>query len=295
MTKQILTSLCAIGLLFCISEGTASAASLADCGNVDVNMNATCNVMAEGACTAADCAPVACSATLYADCKGTCSVPDVSCEGSCQGTCEADCTAKGSIDCSADCKGRCTGDCTGKCTAQCASDANKSTCQANCEGTCKASCQGECNANCDVVQPSANCTSACQGSCKGSCTATGNLACHMTCRAKGEATCTGGCEVACSQPRAAIFCDGQYIDAGGNAQSCITALTNTIEAAIEYDATSSGSAACANGSCEAKGEAQASASCAMSPAGSSRGTWFGLGLLGVVTAGLIRRRVRKTA
>lgn len=295
MTKQILTSLCALGLFICVSEGTASAASLADCGNVDVSMNAKCDVMAEGGCTVEDCTPVACSASLYADCKGECSVPDVTCEGSCQGTCEADCTAKGSIDCAADCSGRCTGDCSGNCTAQCASDANKATCQANCEGTCKASCKGECNAKCEVVPPSATCQAACQGSCKGSCTVSGNLACHMTCRAKGEASCTGGCTVACSQPRAAIFCEGEYLDCGGHAESCITALTDTIKASITYDATASGSASCSGNGCEAQGEAKASASCAMMPASSNRGTWFGLGLLGVVTAGLVRRRVRKSA
>jgi len=295
MSKQILTSLCALGLFICVSEGTASAASLADCGNIDVNANATCNVMAEGGCTAADCQPLACSATLYADCKGNCQVPDVTCEGSCQGTCETNCTAKGSIDCRADCQGRCGVDCSGKCTTQCASDANKSTCEANCKGTCKASCQGECNAKCEVVPPSATCQAQCQGSCKGSCTATGNLGCQMTCRTKGEASCTGGCEVACTQPRGAIFCDGQFIDAGNNAQSCITALTDVIKATVNLDATASGSASCSNGSCEAQGEAKASASCAMAPAYSDRGSWFGFGLLGVVTAGLVRRRLVKSA
>jgi hypothetical protein len=117
----------------------------------------------------------------------------------------------------------------------------------------------------------------------------------MTCRAKGEATCTGGCTAACSQPRAAIFCEGQYLDYDGNAQSCIDALTSTIKAAITYDATASGSVECTGTGCEAQGEAKASASCAMLPANSNRGTWFGLGLLGVVTAGLVRRRVRKSA
>jgi len=110
---------------FCAMTPMAKAASLADCGNIDVNMNAQCDVMAKGGCTVSDCTPVACSATLYAECKGSCEVPDVSCQGSCQGTCEANCTAKGSIDCSADCKGRCNVDCSGKCTSQCASDANK--------------------------------------------------------------------------------------------------------------------------------------------------------------------------
>lgn len=296
MTKQFLTSLCAIGLLLCLSEGRATAASLAACGDIDVEMNAECDVMAEGGCSVSDCTPVKCSASLYAQCKGECSVPEVDCEASCQGNCEADCTAKGgSIDCKANCTGRCDADCSGECTAQCASDGNKSECEANCKGTCKASCQGECDANCEVVPPSADCKASCQGSCKGSCTVKGNLDCHMACRAEGEAACTGGCEVACSKPEAAIFCDGQYIDHGGNAAECRAALVETIKARIHTEAKYSGSAACDGSTCTAEGEASAKASCAMSPAGSNAGSWFGLGLLGVVTTGLVRRRrARKT-
>jgi MYXO-CTERM domain-containing protein len=62
-------------------------------------------------------------------------------------------------------------------------------------------------------------------------------------------------------------------------------------AALKAELNIEASGQCSGNSCEGK----ASASCAMSPAGSSRGTWLGFGLLGVVTAGLIRRRVRKSA
>jgi MYXO-CTERM domain-containing protein len=295
MTKQILTTVSAIGLCLCLSEGAARAGTIGDCGNIDVEADAQCNVMAKGGCTIDDCTPLACSASLYAKCKGSCELPDVECEGSCQGTCQADCTAKGgSIDCKANCSGRCEASCSGDCSAQCASNANKTECEANCQGTCKASCQGECDASCTFEKPAVDCQAQCQGSCKGSCTVKKNLGCHMECRTRTQASCTGGCEVACTKPDAAIFCNGQYIDHGGNLQSCLDALEAAVSIRVTYDATASGSASCSGGSCEAEGKASAKASCAMSPPGSDAGSWFSLGLFGVVTAGLIRRRRRAT-
>ena len=159
------------------------------------------------------------------------------------------------------------------------------------------SCQGECDTNCKVVPATADCTASCQGSCKGSCTVKGNLDCHMQCRAEGEASCTGGCELACTKPDAAIFCDGQYIDHNGNFAKCKQALIDEIKAHITVDAEYSGSAACNGGTCKVEGEASASAkaSCAMAPGGSNTASWLGLGLFGLVTAGLVRRRRARRA
>lgn len=297
MTKHVLTSLCAVGLLLCVAEREVAAASLSDCGNINVEADAQCQVMAEGGCTIDDCTPIACSGSLYAQCKGECQVPQVDCQAACQGDCQAQCTASGgSIDCEGNCGVRCKGSCSGDCSAQCASNANKSECEAKCKGTCEASCDGECEAKCTVVKPEANCEAKCQGSCQGSCTVKGSLGCHMQCRAKNEVSCTGGCAVECSKPNAAIFCDGQYIDHGGNAQSCLTALEAAVTVAIEYDAQASGSASCTGGSCQAEGEAEAKASCAMAKVSSGAGSWFGLGLFGVALSGLaLRRRARKSA
>jgi hypothetical protein len=267
---------------------SAFADSLSDCGNVNVEAEAECKVMAEGGCAVNSCTPITCSASLYADCKGECSLPDVDCELSCGGTCKAECEAKGGIDCKANCSVRCEGSCSGDCDAQCSADSDKTTCKAKCEGTCKASCKGECGAKCEVVKPEATCEAKCEGSCSGSCTVKKNLDCHMDCRAKGEASCTGGCEIACSKPDAAVFCDSQYIDHGGHFESCLNAIEATIEANVEFDAKADGSAACNNGKCEASGSAEASASCAMAkvPGGTSG---LILGLFGAATAGLVLR------
>jgi hypothetical protein len=117
----------------------------------------------------------------------------------------------------------------------------------------------------------------------------------MKCRASGEASCTGGCEIACSKPEAAVFCNGQYIDHGGHFDSCLSAIEDTITAAVEFDAKADGSAACNNGKCQASGSAEASASCAMAKV-PGVANWFGFGLLGAVTTGLIlRRRQRRSA
>jgi hypothetical protein len=294
MKTTILTATL-LGSVLLFGTTSARAASLSDCGNIDVEADAKCQVMAEGGCAVDSCSPVKCSASLYADCKGECSVPDVECEASCQGTCKANCEAKGSIDCKANCSTTCNVDCKGDCSAKCASDSDKTSCVAKCEGTCEASCQGECGAKCEVVPPEATCEASCKGSCSGSCTVTGNLDCHLQCRAKGEASCTGGCEIACSKPDAALFCDGQYIDHGGHLESCVDAIEATIAANVEFDAKADGSAACNNGKCEASGSAEASASCAMAkaPGGPSGLIW---GLFGAATVGLVlRSRKRRGA
>jgi len=293
MKLPFLSSVIATGLFVAFTASNAGASSLADCANIDVEANANCEAMASGGCSVDSCTPIACSASLYAQCKGNCSVPNVSCEGTCKADCSANCQAKGKIDCTGDCSVRCNGSCSGDCTAQCQTSSDKTNCQAKCEGTCKASCQGECNAKC-TASGSASCDVACQGSCQGSCTVKGNLACHMDCRATGEAKCTGGCEIACEQPNAALFCDGQYIDNGGHLASCTDALKKLV-GTIKVDATADGSAACNNGTCTAEGSASANASCAMAKFPNAS-NWLGLGLLGVVTSGLVmRRRQRQRA
>lgn len=292
MKSPLLTSALAIGLLVSLSSAKASAASLSDCGNIDVEANAQCQVMAEGGCAVDGCTEISCSATLYADCKGECALPDVECSGSCETDCSARCKASGSIDCGADCKGRCGADCSGECTAQCATDGDKAGCEAKCKGTCKASCTGECDAKCEA-SGSADCTASCKGSCEGSCTVSKNLGCHMACRTKAEAGCVSDCKVACTKPDAALFCDGQYVDHGGNLDSCVTALKEVIKANVELDAKADGSAACSGGTCTAEGSAEASASCGMARAPQSAG-WAGLGLFGAVLTGLgLRRRSRR--
>lgn len=288
--KSTTLSSAVAALFITLVASQASASSLSDCGNIDVDANATCNVMAQGGCTVSDCTYLACSASAYADCKPTCSKPDVTCEASCDITsCEAACKVEpATFDCSGNCSATCDADCGGSCDAKCSSSSD-SECKAKCQGTCKASCKGECDVKCEGTKGSVDCTARCNGSCKASCTVKGNLDCHMNCRANADVTCTTDCRASCEKPNAAIFCDGQYIDHGGNLDSCLSAIEATVTANIKYDATSSGSASCANGTCQAEGEAEASASCAVAKVPHSSG-WLALGLFGAITSGIVLRR-----
>jgi len=262
-------------------------AGLAACNNIDVKANAQCKLEAQGGCTA-QCTPVkfeaACAGKLETSCRGQCNVEaSAECTGSCEGTCNGQCTSNpGSLDCSANCRGTCEADCSGKCS----SSGNQSECQAS----CKASCGGSCDAQCTGTPPSASCEAKCKASCQGSCKGKVNADCQINCQSKGYAECKanleGGCKTQCTQPNGALFCDGQYVDAGNNLQNCIDALNAYLN--IKVDA--SGSASCTGNECSAEGEA--SASCgrvARSDVPSASSLWIVAGL-GLVGAAAVRRR-----
>ena len=93
----------------------------------------------------------------------------------------------------------------------------------------------------------------------------------------------------CSEPEGALFCDGQYVDAGNNLEECIAAL----EAAFDIEVQGSASGQCNNGRCE--GEAEGSLSCAVDP--ETRHSAWALGWFGAVTSSLLvlaRRRRRRS-
>jgi MYXO-CTERM domain-containing protein len=117
--------------------------------------------------------------------------------------------------------------------------------------------------------------------------------CQISCQASGYVDCKadlqGGCEIACQSPDGALFCDGQYVDTGGNLQECIAALQALLN--IEVDV--SAYAQCSGNTCEAGVDAKCSA-CAVAP--TSNSAWSGYSLaalgLGLGLAGLRRRRRR---
>jgi len=272
---------------------TPARAGIGACGNIDVDAHGMCEVKVDG-CDI-ECTPLkvqaACAARLEVSCEADCpQLPSVSCTGSCQGSCEADCKAKpAEFDCTASCKA----DATAKCDAQCASDAN----QARCSASCRATFAAECDTSCSVTPGSASCTAKCQGSCKGSCTADSRLECQVNCQADGYAGCQtqiqGGCKGDCSNPRGALFCDGEYVDANGKVDECIAALKAALPT-ITVDASAQGESSCTGSSCQASGQAQASANCAFSPR--KVGAQDALGALGVLAAlaavGTRRRKPR---
>jgi len=269
-----------------LATSTASAANIDACGNIDVSASATCTVEYEGGCTA-KCTPIAfeasCAAELTVLCDGMCNASfSATCTASCQGSCEAQCTGDpGSFSC----EGACDADCGVDCSGQCSSSGNRSECEASCKATCSAECQGSCEAN----PPMADCTAQCNGCCEGSCTAEANMDCQVSCQAEGYVDCKaslqGGCEVACESPDGALFCDGQYVDAGGNLAECIAAL----QALLNIEVTFNASAECSGNTCEAKADASCGNTVAGAPVktGGLAGLAAGLGLIA-----LARRRRR---
>lgn len=270
-------------LLFApILHTTDADAGIGACGDIEVSADAQCELLVEGGCLA-QCEPVNFTAACHGECSGTCSVEATAeCTGSCSADCEAECEVDpGSFSC----EGSCEAECSGSCDAECSTSADQSQCRASCE----ASCSGECTASCQGTPPEATCSAKCDASCEGSCRAEVNAECQIDCQGGCVAELEGGCEVQCEEPDGALFCDGQYVDHGGNLEECINALNAIITANIEYEASASGS--CSGGRCE--GQADASVSCAASGAGhQGSGVPLLAGALTMLGLSTLRRRRR---
>lgn len=260
--SHILRSFAALAALAVTSLAVPAHAGIDSCGNIDVSASAQCTasggVECKGQCSSVS-FEAACAGKLEAECETTCTdLPTVECTGSCQGTCEADCTAQGA---EFSCEGSCTADCDGTCDAHCSAAANQAECKASCHASCTSQCQGSCTG----TQPSVECKGKCEASCKGSCTADANMKCQTDCAATGYVDCTAqlqsDCNIQCDAEGGAVFCDGQYVDRGNNAKECIDALNAWLKEHVTIEASASGSSSCDNGTCEAKGDAQASCKC----------------------------------
>jgi hypothetical protein len=287
----VVSALLAVPLLV---SAPARAASISDCGNIDIDASATCTVEVNGGCTVM-CTPVnfeaACAAKLDVMCDASCNASlDASCTASCDTDCEAQCSVNPpEFDCAASCKL----DGSAQCEAECSSSANKTECAAS----CKAHFAAQCDAKCTGTPPSANCTAKCSAKCKGSCTASANLSCQIDCQkptlyASCEATLSGGCTADCKAPSGALFCDGSYVDHNGAVKDCIDAIENALPT-VTVDTSATGNASCDDaGTCQATGDASASASCAFSPIGSARGANVagGFALFAALGAVCFRRR-----
>lgn len=262
---------------------TPAQAGIDACGDIHVEADAQCEVLFEAACEA-ECKPVnftaSCAAELEASCGGQCNVDaDVACTTDCSGSCMAECDVDpGAFDCSASC----FADCEGSCTAY----ADDNEARASCEATCSANCDAECN----LVEPEANCEAQCNACCGGSCTAEINVECQVMCQADGYVDCKasleGGCTAECQKPEGALFCDGQYVDHGGNLEECVNALRALLD--IEVEGYAEGS--CSNGSCE--GVAGGSITCSVDPEDDepTKLGWLSLLMVGGAFFGLRRRQ-----
>jgi hypothetical protein len=159
-------------------------------------------------------------------------------------------------------------------------------------GSCSASCEGKC----DVELPEADCDAGCEASCEGSCEADANFDCQLNCQARGYGECEtdvqGGCDVACETEEGALFCDGEYIDHGGNLEECIAALRAKLN--IKVEASAMGSSSCEGGSCQAEGSANAkvTSDCATAGAPTHERGRFALGFLVMLGVVVATRRAR---
>jgi len=277
-------TLAPLALFLVLAVAPDAHAGLSSCGNIDVEANAVCEVDTGVECTA-NCTPIhleaACAASLEVDCRGKCKVnATAECTGSCEGDCEATCEANpGSLDCNASCKAQGEADCDAHC------DSGDSKCMAS----CRATVSGQCQASCTGTPPSASCQAKCQASCQGSCKADVNASCQIDCQTEGYAKCEldlqGGCEAECMRTGdGALYCDGQYVDNGGNLQKCIDAINAVVHVKVQ----SSAEGSCSNGQCQ--GMASASASCALTPSSVSGGDLWGLAAAALGLTAFMRRR-----
>ena len=260
---------------------TQAHAGIGACGNIHVQAEAECEVLAGAECTA-QCEPIAFQAQCASDLYIGCNVPDqcsASLSAECSGSCEADCMGRCEIEpAQFDCRADCVANARADAEARCGTD---SECIASFEATFEA----ECSASCNIEPGSVDCSASCTASCEGSCTAEANVDCQIECQRSGAVECqaslSGGCEADCDV-EAGLFCDGQWVDHGGNLNECISSLETLIQANVDF------SGGCSNGRCE--GMAEGSISCNVDPDRSPAGAWWMLAGLGV--AGLTFRRKR---
>jgi hypothetical protein len=291
MSRRFIAFLVAAPFAFLIPK--VAHAGIDACGNIDVKANAKCEVVAQGGCTAR-CEPVsfqaACSAKLQAQCDGQCAASaSADCTASCSGTCTGQCEANpGSFDC----KGSCSASCESDCNAQCSGQASGGQASGQCQAECKANCSAKCDARCSGTPPSATCDAKCNASCSGSCEAKASAQCQIQCQGKLDAQCKaelkGGCEAQCQKPEGALYCDGQYVDTGGNLQRCVDALNAILNIKVQGSA----SAQCSGNTCEAKAEASASA-CSTSTQQPAQAPLVPIGVIGLAAIGATVARMKR--
>ncbi|MBK6846283.1 MAG: hypothetical protein IPG96_01595 [Proteobacteria bacterium] len=256
--------------------GRASAQSgLEACGNISLGLQADCAVQPPGLDCETKCTPVTvrqtCADRLQTVCAPQCTEQVIETEVQvCRQNCITECQVNpASFQCQASCDTRCGGGCA----TRCAASADRTRCESSCRATCSASCGGECR----VVLPSATCENKCQPSCHAEVQAEVRLQCQIACQEQKFEVCeselVGGCQTDCRSREGALFCDGQFVDAGDNLKQCIDALQN-LDITVEGDVSFSTSGGCG-------------LAASKTPA-----PWTALGLLGLLAL-VRRRRVRR--
>jgi len=241
------------------------------CGKFDFSGGLNCKIEVEGGCSA-QCTPL----SFKAGCQGGCTATaTTSCTGSCGTQCLAECNPE-LLDCFAGCHAECDAELEAMCEAEGDPDVD-------CQEQAVAQCDMHCETSCEV--PPSNCQEHCQSCCNGGCTTQANFDCDFACFAELQ----GGCEVQCSKPEGAIFCNGQYVYAS-DITACVAWLA---ERGLEVDASASASVSCSGGDCDIASAVDAGGLCSVEAPGSGAPDAEGLLALMIVGLGVGVRRSRR--
>jgi hypothetical protein len=218
--------LVAIGVAFAARTARAQDASSTPCGKFDFSNGLSCKIEVSGGCTA-KCTPLNFEVGCTGGCTGTAMT---TCVNDCGTTCVAMCNPQ-FLDCFAGCHAECDQPTADQCRQKYPTE--------DCSNTAKAQCDIHCKDSCQV--PSNNCQEHCNKCCTGSCTTNVNFDCDFSCFADLK----GGCDVQCTRPEGAIFCNGQYVHAS-DIESCIAYLATR---GIQVDVSARASATCTLAGC----------------------------------------------
>lgn len=241
--KLASTILAAALALPVLSVAATASAQDTPCGNFDFTSGISCEIKVEGGCTA-ECTPL----NFEAGCSGGCTAAATTdCTSTCGTQCIAECDPA-LLDCFAGCHAECDGEVQAQCEAAHPGE--------DCVTQAKAQCDMHCETSCEV--PPSDCQEHCQSCCTGGCQTQINFDCDYQCFVE----LSGGCEVQCTEPSGALFCNGQYVYAS-DVEACINYLATQ---GITVDVSARGEVTCDLNGCDGEGSANAGI-CSAAPQG----------------------------
>lgn len=254
-----------------LALAASSAHAAEPCGKFDFSEGTfSCKIEVEGGCSA-QCTPLKFEAGCTGGCTATAST---SCVDSCGTTCIQQCNPE-LLDCFAGCHAECDEPVKQECMNKHPGD--------DCVELSVAQCDIHCKDSCEV--PPSNCQEHCTSCCSGGCVTQTNYDCDYQCFADLQ----GGCDVQCSKPAGALFCNGQYVFAS-DIEECITFLANE---GITVDVSARGEIECDLNGCTGDG-ATSSPLCAASNVGLGAAGAGGLGaVLTSLAFSLVANRRRR--
>lgn len=238
--------------VFCVfaavlaSSPAPARADLEACGNIFLTGNSNCEYRPKEECmtqcmtTAVE---TACVTQTYHQCETGCTTTaSTECETSCTTSCVDSCTTSTTTETAPSCMDLCLQDCDTDENSYCGRATHRGPCGRCAKHTCEEKCEQKCG---DATQQTkvtsvTECMPTCSNACAASCTAKVNTQCQVDCQDTSYTQCEQQmiqtCQTECKDKGGAIFCDGQFVNAG-SAQSCADELDAKINIHIDIEAT----------------------------------------------------------